>query len=75
MIQPSIPIQLIIPFLVEVELMVPPQGRIGLAVPVEVGRMRPTAIAVVHVQRHAFSNIDEDADVASAFRHVLLAAA
>lgn len=64
--EPHVAQELVVPLLVEEKLVVSPQRWVHLAVLVEVRCMRPAAMVVMHKQHHAFSNVDEDAYIASA---------
>ena len=68
MLQPHIPQERIIPFLIQKQLAAPPESRIDLAVLVQIGRVRPGTVAGVEVEDGTFADIDEEADavVASA---------
>ena len=56
--------------------MVAAQGRVRLAVTIEVGGVREAAAhGLVQEEHHALADVDEDADAAAALLHVLPAAA
>lgn len=74
--QPNLPHQLIIPPLIQKQLMVPSERRIRLPMAIQIRRVRETpAHRRVQEQHHALADIDEDADLAAALLHVLPAAA
>lgn len=76
MTQPNLPHQLIVPLLVQKQLMVATQRRIRLAVTVEVRRVREAAAhGLVQEEHHALADVDEDADAPAALLHVLPAPA
>jgi hypothetical protein len=64
--QPHIAQQLVVPLLIEDQLAIAAQARIDFAVPVEVRRKVPGAVAVVQVEHRAFADVDEEADVFAA---------
>lgn len=68
MLQPHVPQQRIVPFLIQKELAAPPEPGIDLAVFVQIGRVGPGAVAGVKVEDGAFADVDEEANavVASA---------
>ena len=76
MMQPHFPHQLIIPPLIQEQLMVSPQRRIRLTVLVQIRSMRETAVTrSMREQYHALPHVQEDADAAATLLHVLVAAA
>lgn len=76
MSKPHLPHQLVIPLLIQEQLMVPPQRRIRLAMTIKVRRVRKAAAHwLVQEEHHALADVDEDADSPAAFLHVLPAAA
>lgn len=62
MIEPDVPKQLVVPALVEEQLVMTPQRRVNLTVLVEVRRVRPGAVLAVHEEDHALADVDEDAN-------------
>lgn len=66
MLQPHVPQQGIVTPLVEEQLALVLQAGIDFPVLVEVGGRVPTAVPVVHEQDVAFSDVDEETDVAAA---------
>jgi len=74
--QPHLPHQLIIPPLIQEQLMMPPERRIRLTMLIQIRSVRITPIArSMGKENHALADIDEEADFAAAFAHVLVAAA
>ena len=63
MLQPDIPEQSIIPFLIQDQLSIPPHSRIDLSVLVEVRGIGPGAVAGMQIENGALADIDEEADV------------
>jgi len=64
--QPNIPIQLVIPLLIQKQLFLPPQSQVRLAIPIQIWRREPAAIAVVQHQDSTLPDVEEHADVATA---------
>ena len=65
-LQPHIPQQCVIPFLVQEQLSIPPQPGVDLAVLVEVGGVGPAAVLVVQVEDGALADVDEETDFVAA---------
>ena len=66
MIQPHIPQQNIIPLLIQIQLVMPPQRRINLAMLIQIRREKPTAVCAIEEQNHALAHVDEESNVAAA---------
>ncbi len=66
MLQPHVPEQGVVAPLVEKQLALVLQAGVDFAVLVEVRGRVPTAVPVVHEQDVAFSDVDEETDVAAA---------
>ena len=62
MLQPHIPQQRVVPFLVQKQLSIPSQARVDLAMFVKVRGMGPAAVSVVEIKDGAFADVDEEAD-------------
>jgi len=63
MIEPHVSVDLVVPFLVEEELVMPSQRRIDLSMLVEVRGVKPAAVTSMLEQDHAFPDVDEHAHV------------
>lgn len=61
-LQPHVPQQRIVPFLIQKKLTTPPEPGIDLAVLVQIGRVGPGSIAGVEVKDGAFADVDEETD-------------
>jgi hypothetical protein len=59
MIQPNLPIQLIISLLIQEKLMMSSERRIRFPMFIEIRRMHPRSILTIEEDDHAFANIDE----------------
>jgi hypothetical protein len=66
MLQPHIPQQCIIAFLVKNELPIASQTRINLSMLVKIRSVVPTAVSIVQVEDHAFTDVDEETCVFAA---------
>ena len=66
MLQPHLTQQRIVATLVEHKLPAPSKTRVNLSMLVEVGGMRPGAVAVVQVQDTTFAKADKKTDIATA---------
>ena len=65
--QPNLPHQLVVPLLVEEQLVVAAQGRVRLAVAVEVGGVREAAAhGLVQEEHHALADVDEQSNIPAA---------
>jgi len=74
--QPHLPHQLVIPPLIQKQLMMPPERRVRLTMFIQIRSVRITSIArPMREEHHALANIDEEAYFAAAFAHVLITAA
>jgi hypothetical protein len=60
MMQPYFSVKLIIPLLIQKELMVTSKRCVRLAMFVEVRRVRPRAIITIQHENHAFADVDEE---------------
>lgn len=65
MFQPLLSIQLIIPLLVQEQLLFPPQPQVSLTISIEVWRREPATILVVQHDHCALPHIEEDTHVPS----------
>ena len=66
MIQPHVSQQLIVPLLVQEQLMMAAECRVGLAMFVEIGRVGEASVTVVQEEHHAFPYVDEQTYVQAA---------
>lgn len=65
-LKPHLSEQGIVPLLVQEQLVVTAERRVDFAVLVQVRRDGPGAVVLVEKEDHAFANVDEDADLATA---------
>ena len=63
MLQPDIPEQSIIPFLIQDQLSVPSHAWIDLSVLVEIRGIGPGAVAGMQIENSALADVDKEADV------------
>ena len=63
MLQPDIPEQSIIPFLIQDQLSIPSHSWIDLSVLVEIRGIGPGAVAGMEIKNSALADVDEEADV------------
>ena len=63
MLQPDIPEQSIIPFLIQNQLSIPSHSWIDLSVLVEIRGIGPGAVAGMQIKNGALADVNEEADV------------
>lgn len=69
-LQPNLTEKRIVPLLIKEELVMTSERGVDLAVLVEIRGDSPSAVVAVEEEHHALANVDEDADLTAAPRHV-----